>query len=266
METEEAIHKFLTACRARKLSPKTMAWYSWILERFALYYPGLPQSPEQIEHFLAVCSRNDETCHGHYRTLHVFYNFLYQRNGCTNPMAHIKPPRRKHKLPHVLTQDEINRLLAYAHPGKIKAMLVFLADTGARIGEAAHLQPDDLKQTPWGYVASIDGKTGQRLIPIKATTYNLLVDNLPFVYPVDTLKHQVRKAFRNAGVKGSAQTLRHTFATLWTGSEFALQHIMGHSSFQTLKIYRRMRMEYLCQQHDQFSPIHNFQQGRFTDF
>jgi len=274
METKQAIQKFLISCQAKNLSHKTIKWYRWILTDFAKQMPELPQTPEEIEGFLINCHGGDETRHGYYRALKCFYNFLdrknqksayyysSKRNGHNNPMIFVSPPRRRHKLPRALTPDELNRLLSSPHPDKIKTLLVFLADTGARIGEAANLKSEDLSQTPWGYVAIIRGKTGQRIAPIGGQTYHLLKGNLPFLCTTDTLSHKVTEAFKAAGLNGTAHTLRHTFATLWAGSEFALQQILGHSSFQTLKIYRQMRMEYLCQQHHQFSPIRGTIQSR----
>jgi len=269
METIQAIQKFLTFCRAKNLSPNTLRWYRWILTTFSQQFPTLPRDPEEIEEFLIACPGGDETRHGYYRALKCFYNFLSRRNSDGddhNPMAFISPPRRRHKLPKILTLDEVNSLLSYPHPDKIKTLLVFLADTGARLGEAANLKAKDLKQTPWGYVAIISGKTGQRFTPIRAQTYHLLKENLPINYKVDTLSHKVKEAFKNAGLNGSAHTIRHTYATLWTGSEFALQYILGHTSFQTLRIYRQMRMEYLCQQHNEFSPVRELYQGRLASF
>lgn len=267
METEQAVQRFLQYSRAKNLSPQTIKWYSWALNTFAKQFSQLPHTPEEIESFLLSCHGGDETRHSYYRVIRCLYNFLAKRNGSmNNPVTTVSPPRRSHKLPQVLTSNELDQLLSYPHPPQIKALLTFLADTGARIGEAARLKPEDLKESQWGYVVAIQGKTGQRFVPISAQTYYLLKENLPFHYMVDTLSHKVTQAFKDAGVKGTAHTLRHTFATLWTGSEFALQQILGHSSFQTLKIYRQMRMEYLCLQHAQFSPVHISHQTKLEGF
>ena len=255
MTTADAVSLFTASRLARGLSPRTVAWYQQILNKLADQFTELPTRPEQIELFLAKCPGGDECRHGYYRTVRAFYSFLARRYHVPNPVSYCDAPRRSHKEPTTLTPNQLYTLLNYPHQPRIAACLLFLADTGCRIGELHSLEADDFIPTPHGYLAKVNGKTGARLVPVSRTIVDMLRPHLPFPVGVLRLGRLIVHAFHDAGVPGSAHTLRHTFATLWEGSEFALQRIMGHSDMKTLRIYRNLRTEMLCTQHNQFSPV-----------
>lgn len=255
MNTLEAINLFINSRRSKGLSPQTIRWYRGILLFFAQRYPTLPESPEDIEAFLVSCKTGDERRHGYYRTLRCLYRFLHRRLNTPNPVEVVDPPRRLPKQPKALMPDDVNKLLNYPHPPQIKAAILFLIDTGARVGELAGLDIDDLEETPWGLVATIKGKTGVRMVPISYETYHALMVNLPFRYKAHWMGTLISRAFNNAGVEGSAHKLRHTFGTLWQGDELVLQQIMGHAHLSTTRLYRHLRTQVLSEQHHQYSPL-----------
>lgn len=255
MHTNKAIDAFMNSRNAKNLSTYTLRWYKGILNKFNNQFQKLPRDPVKIETFLCNCQAGDERRHGYYRTLRCFYRFLKRRYKIQNPMTLIEAPRCKKKEPHFLNPQELARLLNYQHEPKIKAAIKFLIDSGARVGELANLVIDDLTETPWGYVAKIEGKTGARIVPISYETYHTLIVNLPLKYSVNVLRRKIAKAFRDAGVKGTAHTLRHTFGTLWEGDELVLQRIMGHSHLETTRIYRQIRTRILSLQHRLYSPL-----------
>ena len=255
METGLATQLFLSSRRSIGLSPETIRWYQGILKFFAQRYETIPGDPSQIEAFIADCKGKDERKHGYYRTLRCFYGFLENRYEVTNPMGLVYAPKRRRKFPPTLTPDDLDQLIAYPHPKKVKGALYFLIDTGARVGEVVGLTIPDLSDTPWGYTARVRGKTGERIVPISNETYNILFAILPFGYSKYRLRRLISMAFRNARVRGSAHTIRHTFGTLWNGDELVLQSIMGHAHLSTTKVYRHLRTEKLSEQHRRFSPL-----------
>jgi integrase/recombinase XerD len=255
LQTADAVSLFLASREARGLSPRTISWYRQILTKFEASWPTLPTRPENVELFLSKCPGKDECRHGYYRALKVFYRFLAKRYQVADPLTLIDAPKRSKKDPKTLTALQLYTLLNYPHCPRIAAALLFLADTGCRLGELYNLTPDDFIPTPQGYLATVNGKTGARLVPVSRGAVENLLPHLPFPYSKYRLCRHVSKAFSEAGIKGTAHSLRHTFATLWEGSEFALQRIMGHSDMKTLRIYRNLRTEMLSTQHNQFSPV-----------
>jgi len=256
MQTGKGVSLFLNSRQARGLSHQTIRWYKGILYNFARQYPKLPKSPEQIEEFIASCPAGDERKHGYYRAIRALYRFLKRRAHISrNPMERVDPPKRKIKYPKICTPDELDQLLSYPHRPEIKTALLFLIDTGARVGELTNLKIRDISETPWGYVARISGKTGTRLVPISNETYNTLVKYLPFGYTAYRLRRLISRAFKDAHIQGSALKLRHTFATLWEGDELVLQKIMGHAHLSTTMIYRHLRTKVISTQHREYSPL-----------
>lgn len=253
--TDLAVYFFLKNRKDKRLSSDTIRWYRGILREYARTYPVLPDSAIQIDTFIANQVAGDERVHGYWRALRAFYRFLNRRYKIPNPVELTEPPKRIRKEPRPLTLDELAQLLMFPHKDKIKAALYFLADTGCRVGELVNLHPTDLSETPWGYVARVTGKTGARIVPVSADTYYALLKNLPLGYSKYRLRRLISYAFRDAKVKGTAHTLRHTFGTLWEGDELVLQRIMGHSSLATTQIYRKQRMERLQRQHQRYSPL-----------
>lgn len=255
LKTKSAMDLFLNSRSAKGLSLETIHWYKGILIRFAGEYPVLPHRPESVEEFLSRCPAGDERRHGYYRGLRAFYHFLEKRHGVKNVIKVIDPPKRRHKKPRFLTLDELDQLLSFPHPARIKAALIFLTDSGSRVGEAARLKPADITYTQWGAIATIDGKTGVRYVSISDSTYNLLARTLPFGYSPNRLCRKISGAFHDAHVKGTAHTLRHTFGTYWNGNHNTLKFIMGHANISTTDIYVQLRVEKMCNEHRQYSPL-----------
>lgn len=255
MRTMEAVDIFLKSRQSKGLSPQTLRWYRGILFLFAKQFPRLPKSPSDIEEFLVNCQAGDERRHGYYRALRCFYRFLNKRLNIPNPVEMVDPPRRCRKYPRPLMPEDVDKLLAYPHSPKIKTALLFLVDTGARLGELTDLNIDMLAQTPWGFAAIIKGKTGTRTVALNYETYHALMVNLPLGYSRYRLRRKIAQAFKEAGVKGSALTLRHSFATFWEGDELILQQIMGHAHLSTTRLYRQLRIKRLTEQHHKYSLL-----------
>lgn len=80
--------------------------------------------------------------------LRGFFSFL-EGEGVPNPTEAIEPPRKRRRLPTVLTLDEVERVLDAvggdeAFPLRDRAMLEFLYGTGVRVSELIAVQIDEV--------------------------------------------------------------------------------------------------------------------------
>lgn len=213
--------------------------------------------PGECESFIRACTAGDERRHGYFRTLRAFYNFVGKRLCLPNAMALLVAPLRTRKLPRPVPLNEIVQLISFPHPGRIKASLIFLIDTGVRVGELVNIMSEDFILTPWGvYLVKVEGKTGPRVIPASIEAYNAIIKYLPFKIKANRLSRVLSQAFRDAHVQGTAHCLRHSFGTLWEGTDISLlQRIMGHSNINTTMIYRQIQYEQIALAHKKHSPL-----------
>lgn len=126
----------------------------------------------------------------------------------------------------------------------------------AGVGELVNLRLDNFIETSFGYIASVDGKTGPRIVPVSKESYELIIKYLPFNIQANHLSRILAQAFRDAHVPGTAHCLRHSFGTLWRGEDITLlQHIMGHADIKTTMSYRLVQYEQMEEAHNRYSPL-----------
>ena len=274
MKTPAAIQSFLYNRRSLNRRPRTIKWYQRNLDRFAAFYPGeLPTKPEYIERFLAnvVSDNKDESRHGYYRTLKALYNFMCKRYRLlNNPMNLIDPPSRRKKIRPTLTSQELLLLLNQAQTPRNKAILSLLIDSGARVGEVASLR----KRNIFAETIRVDGKTGEREVPVSEDTRRLL---LSLVVPDNDIEYVfngqrgpltpsgiyrlVQKYMRRANISGPKQgphRIRHAFGKHFIrngGDTRSLQQIMGHANITTTEMYVELASEEIIAKHHQFTPL-----------
>lgn len=272
MKTSAAIQSFLYNRRALNRRPRTIIWYERNLNRFVTFYPNrLPTKPEAIEEFLArvVPDEKEETRHGYYRTLKALYRFTCKRHRSLNPMDLIDPPTRRKKVMPTLSSQEMNQL-SQAQNLRDRAVLSLFIDSGPRVGEVASLR----KQNIFEDYIKVDGKNGEREIPISEETRQLLLSlannngATDYVFmgqrsPLTPsgIYQLVRKYMLLANIsrpKLGPHRIRHGFAKHFInngGDTRSLQKIMGHANIATTEIYVELASEEIIAKHHQFTPL-----------
>ena len=257
MLTTKSIAVFMATKQAKGLSQLTLDSYQYRLGAFARYYRKLPTRPAQIEHFLAQAGPSQANRETYYRLFRNFYNVLTKRRMIkANPVLQLDPPRLPRKVARSLTLDQLGTLLHHpSHTPQIRAFLWLLADTGIRLSEALSITAGSIN----GHITLVDGKTGQREVPISPRVGRMVLDALPWPWAsYQAAGLAVRRAFRQADLIGSrmsAHALRHTFCRQWTGDETLLQGIMGWTSLRMLRTYRPYVLERAIAQHRECGPL-----------
>jgi integrase/recombinase XerD len=179
----------------------------------------------------------------------------------------VRPPKEK-KLPIVLSQDEVRRILACVHLQHYRACLIIIYTCGLRLREGAHLQVKDI-DSDRKLIHVRCGKGGKdRYVPLPEEALKMLrrhwlthhnpVWLFPAMrYPSQTLGNSnqpmegtgMERAFRAAlreskvSKQATVHTLRHSYAThlLEAGVNLRIiQCYLGHASPTTTAIYTHL--------------------------
>jgi integrase/recombinase XerD len=198
--------------------------------------------------------------------------------ACKHPrIAQLKEPQNI--LP-TFTDKQIRSLVEWKPKGRLERrlhlILLFLFDTGARIGEVLKLRVSDINLDD--LLVTLDGKgSKQRVVPfsfeLRKAIHRYIADfsrkpeSFLFATSAETALHRrnvlryVKRLCLSLGFNAPARTLhatRHTFATGYLrrgGNVFCLQKVMGHSDLETTKRYAHMTTADLQAVHERLSLL-----------
>jgi len=218
-------------------------------------------------------------------TVRTYYRFLIGEGHAEHdPSDRLELPKGWHRLPEVLTHDEVDALLAAPNPDeplawRDRALLEIAYATGVRVSELVGLQLGDL----WfdDALVRVMGKgSKERHVPIgrralgAAALYAREIrptldrgksDGRFFLNARGTPLSRVgawaiiKRCAERAGIpkRVSPHILRHTFAThlLEGGADLrAVQEMLGHADLSTTQIYTHVDREYLRTVHKKYHP------------
>ena len=273
------------------LAAATLSAYRGDLSRFSRWLCGRGRALEEARR-LDVLDFLSEHSHWPPRTiarrlsaLRRFYRHLEREGRVTsNPCDRIDAPRLGRPLPDVLTEHEVERLLAApdvatALGTRDRAMLEVLYATGLRVSELVRLRAEQVNLVQG--VLRVVGKGGkERLVPLGEPAVDWLERFLergraeilglkvtPALFPTSRGRGMTRQAFwylikryaRQAGISReiSPHTVRHAFAThlLDHGADLrVVQMLLGHRDISTTQIYTHIARERLRVLHARHHP------------
>jgi integrase/recombinase XerD len=183
----------------------------------------------------------------------LYFNHIHNRKY---DMDMIERPHATRKLPSVLSQEEIRKMLDSLRNTKHKLILSLIYSTGMRVSEAVSLMLKDIDYER-NIINIKDGKgMKDRIVPLADRIIKDLREYIksyqPQIYVFEGLNgskyscRSVQRIVKNALNKGkilkhaSVHTLRHSYAThlLENGVDLRLiQELLGHKSSRTTEIY-----------------------------
>ena len=185
--------------------------------------------------------------------------FCEKTLGRQMPILELVRPKRRRKLPCVLTIEEIKSILAGVRTARIKMLLVMVYSCGLRLSEATHLRMGDVDMARMQ--VKVTGKGGKdRYVPLARRTKELMEAYLKRHHPAPWLftdkqgrapcpSGTVQKAFRAALLQthvdkpATVHTLRHSYAThlLENGIDIRIiQAALGHKHPSTTMVYAHL--------------------------
>jgi integrase/recombinase XerC len=219
--------------------------------------------------------------------LRSFYKFAIREGlASNNPAKPLRNPRRQRKLPHVLTDDEVGRLLLAPPANKVdglrdRAILETMYSAGLRVSELVGLEDGDLDREE--QIVRVRGKgRKERICPLGSFALKAIQQ-----YAAKRTRSPQAEAFgRHAPVfvnrfgnalttrsvgrmlekhlavaeldsRTSPHTLRHSFAThlLDRGADIrSVQELLGHKSLATTQIYTHVSAASLRKVYEKAHP------------
>lgn len=186
--------------------------------------------------------------------LKILFKNVLKRPGV---VISVPRPKKERKLPDVLSQQEISRLLKAVDNVKHRAIMLLIYSAGLRVGEVVRLKPEDIdSERNLIHIRQGKGKkdrytllsqTALEALRLYADEYLPNKWLFPGVHPGKHMhERSVQKIFDGAREKAgitkdvSVHTLRHSFAThlLEAGTDLRyIQELLGHQSSKTTEIY-----------------------------
>ena len=221
----------------------------------------------------------------HLVSLRGFYRFLaHEKVLPLDPSKLVDLPKTTLKLPDVLSQAEVQRLLNAPDglkPSGLRdaAMLEVLYAAGLRVSELIRLKVQDV-QLEAGFVRVMGKGSKERIVPIGQYAREKVLFYLehararmvkerssPYLFVARAGRPLTRQGFwkllhryaRAAGLykKVTPHSLRHSFAShlLEGGADLrAVQVMLGHADISTTQIYTHVASDRLKELHRRFHP------------
>lgn len=189
--------------------------------------------------------------------------FLYGKTlGRPEVTAFLSWPKGPEKLPVVLSQEQVSRLLRAFTTPRMRALFTTVYATGLRLGEACRLETRDI-DAQRAVINVRKGKGGKprivmlspRLLTQLRAYWKHERPPAPWLFAARTGSHVppevARRAFKRAAAAANLSNdvtphvLRHTFAThlLEAGTELrVIQVLLGHDSIRSTTRYARVSL------------------------
>jgi len=244
----------------RGFAPSTQRAYLGAVSRLAQHCGRSPHrvSNREVKAYLLYLHQDKKQSRSTCNVAAAGLRFLYHQTlGRSRTDFDIPIARKSTKLPHVLSRDEVARLLSRTHFLKHRALFLVAYSAGLRGSEVVRLRLRDIDSGRMVIRVEQGKGAKDRLTVLSPRLLEVLRDYFcrerpaEFLFPsgdekshlcVGGLKHAFVAAKRRAKIEkpGGIHLLRHGFAThmLEAGVDlYTLQQLLGHRSIRTTTRY-----------------------------
>lgn len=278
-ETREAIVQFENWLLSKRYSKSTIKTYCDALRVFFTFHKTISIQLITMQHIIQF---NTEYIIGRglsisyqnqfVNALKLFYMIIRNTNLIIENIAR---PRREHRLPNVLSKEEVKILLNTIRNLKHRTMLCLLYSCGLRSGELLNLQPTHIDSKRNIILIKQSKGKKDRIVPLspkilemlreyyryyKPKTYLFEGQNKGEQYDSRSLQLVLKQAVKKAGIHKpvTLHWLRHSYAThlLESGTDLRyIQELLGHNSSRTTEIYTHVSTKNIQQIKSPFDDL-----------
>lgn len=241
---------------------------------------------DDINNYISHISKklNSKSVNRHIVSIRNYFKYML-KNGYINenPADDIVGSKMPKTIPHVLSEEDIDKLLDIdvhdAITSRNKSMLELMYSSGLRVSELLNLKVNDIDFS-MNMVKCFGKGSKERVVPLSDIATHYLKEYID-LYRITLLKNNVsdilflnvrgsklsRQGFfkilkelsRNKGINKdiSPHTLRHSFAThlINHGADLrSVQTMLGHENIKTTQIYTHISNNYKKEKYEEYHP------------
>jgi len=244
----------------KRYSPNTERIYCHYFRDFVNYFDGVNidhLTKEQINSYILRLIRKQQISTSQQNQRINAIKFYYEKIlGGEKQYFELHRPQKEHKLPKVLSKNEVRRIIEATENLKHKCILMLLYSAGLRRSELINLKISDVDSERMViHVTGAKGKKdritllSEKLLELLRHYYKgyrpkyyLFEGQAGGKYSPTSVANILRSAAQKAGIRKQVtpHMLRHSFAThlLEQGTDLRyIQELLGHNSSKTTEIY-----------------------------
>ncbi len=253
--------------KIRNMAQSTIDAYTWHVTKFCEFFNSPPEElgPEEIRQYQLYMIEQKKSSWSSYNQAVCGLRFLYEVTLKRHwAVRHIPFGKRPKKLPVVLSDEEVTRLIQCVDNPKHRMVLLICYATGMRLREATNLKVKDVDGDRKQIRITIAKGSKERLVPASprllaelreywkmARPSNYFFSGMTADTPLSsaTVQKACKLGLAKAQINkpASPHTMRHTFATsmLEAGVDLlTISKLLGHASFVTTMIYLHVRRQH----------------------
>lgn len=273
------IQKFMHWLKSKRYSESTIKTYSEALRSFLLFFNNKPISlitnDDVIFYNNEYILKNNLSSSYQNQIVNAIKLYFKTIKETQIDIDKIHRPKRSRNLPHVLSKEEVKKILTVHSNLKHRIMLSLIYSCGLRCGELLALKPIhiDSKRN----IILIQNAKGKkdRIVPLspkilvmlrdyytqyRPTTYLFEGKISGIAYDSRSLQQVLKKALEKLGITKpvTLHWLRHSYAThlLESGTDLRyIQELLGHNSSKTTEIYTHVSTKSIQQIKSPFDEL-----------
>jgi site-specific recombinase XerD len=268
-ENLQAFQRYQALLELKGYSPSTIRTYCgefYLLLRLLKEKSVTTLTKENVQAYLLWLLRKKRYSAVHlHSAINALKFFFEQVQGRTKEFYDLPRPQKPRRLPIVLAEQEVTKLLQQTQNLKHKAMLMAAYSAGLRVSELVKLKLHDIdSKRMLIHIREAKGMK-DRLVPLSEVLLYTLREYVKVYRPKEYLfegdnggmyaarsaqkvLHQAKKRARITK-KGSVHCLRHSYAThlLEGGTDIRfIQQLLGHGSIKTTLRYTQVSQRSLA--------------------
>jgi integrase/recombinase XerD len=271
--------RMLEELQRRNYSQSTIDAYIFAVREFAEHFGRSPEQmgAEELRQYQLYLRNEKKLAPATLKGRTSALRFLYRKTLKRNDLAlfdDLPFPKEPHKLPAVLSPEEVTQLIEAAKNLRHRTLLMLLYGTGLRRAEAARLKVSDIDSQRMVIHIRQGKGSRDRDVPLtpkllealrqywRSEKPRIYLFPCPYGSPEQPITgkavwHAFQAAVRRAGIrkKIGPHTLRHSFAThlLEAGTDLrTIQLLLGHQRLEDTTVYLHLSRSHL---HAAINPL-----------